>query len=695
MKRIFKDFIPLVFAFLFIQGTLTAQDKSTVDWLSEYKGEVPTGSYTYKYAYSYFNKELCGITISTIKINKKGDESTSSIEVYLSDIDENAVKFKVTGKYLTVSLETKNSQKFIKSFDDGEFKGYINSSEILCDQVEKARSLVDAIKSHLKECTHQEKSWASLKDCVDWLSSNISKTPKGNTEYNQIFSADASKNYLSELTRIYNDSKGNEITEKYSWNMADINADKISLNVSGKDLSIELKTKDDNKYFKVVKSDVLQNYDNNLEIYVPDLVAARNMVQALKYATEQSKPVYKTYADVNLALNFLKENIKSVTSGNSELQQNFEFENKPDGMVTFGSSETDSKGITTEEKYQVYLNELNPAVDLNISGKEVTVKMNVKDKQKLVKVFKNSEQQNYSNQIEIYTDGIEPARELINALNYAILNRDAGIQKWADDSKAATWASANTGSITESGKTYKQKLTFDPSNNYMATLSLTSTDNNGDTEEKFVFYVSDIDKDNVDLSVSGKKMTVKISTGKEKLIKATKFDQIQNYESSIEVYFDDTKIARNFISALKFLASTVKSADKTLTDNAAAFKFIASSLHTVSTGTYTMDQTIEMVDNDPCKIKLSIVQIDSKNESTGYIYEFNLSDINADAVKLDISGKEMKVNLETKGKQKLIKPYKNSEPQNFAYGVDLYCDDVATARNIINAFKTLAKKCGK
>ena len=231
MKRIFNEFILLVCAILFIQIPLKAQSANAVDWLSDYKGEVPAGSYSYKYAYSYFNKELCGITISTIKIDKKGNESTSSIEVYLSDVDENAVKFKVTGKYITVSFETKNSQKFIKSFDGGEFKGYINSSEIYTDKVEKARSLVDAIKSHLKECTLQEKSWTSLKECIAWLSSNISKTTKGGTDYDQVFNTDAAKNYLASLTRKYNDSKGNEITEKYSWNMADLNPDKINLSV--------------------------------------------------------------------------------------------------------------------------------------------------------------------------------------------------------------------------------------------------------------------------------------------------------------------------------------------------------------------------------------------------------------------------------------------------------------------------------
>ena len=90
-----------------------------------------------------------------------------------------------------------------------------------------------------------------------------------------------------------------------------------------------------------------------------------------------------------------------------------------------------------------------------------------------------------------------------------------------------------------------------------------------------------------------------------------------------------------------------------------------------------------------------VTQLDSKDVSTGYIYEFTMSDINPESVKLEISGKEMTVELETKAKQKLIKPYKNGEPQNFDYDFEIFTDDVVVARNIIGAIKTMAGNCGK
>ena len=178
-------------------------------------------------------------------------------------------------------------------------------------------------------------------------------------------------------------------------------------------------------------------------------------------------------------------------------------------------------------------------------------------------------------------------------------------------------------------------------------------------------------------------------------MKVTESDEIQNYSSSIEFMFEDTRQARNFIGALKYLASNIKPSEKSFSDNQSAFKYISSNLPAVSTGTYRYDQTIEMIDDDPCRIKFSVIQLDSKESSTGFVYEFVMADINPGTVKLEISGKEMTVQLETKGRQKLIKPYKNGEPQNFDYDFEIFCNDVMVARNIVSAIKTMAGKCGK
>ena len=695
MKRNNHALILLISIFLYSFHMVSGQDTETIDWLDDYRGEVIAGSNTYKYEYTFFNKELCGLDIKSIKTDKKGNESVGRNELYLSDIDEHAIGFKVSGKYITVSMETKSSQKFIRNYEDDEFKSYVSSIDIYTDQVDKARALINVFREKLEDCNQQNKSWGSLKESLGWMADNISSTTKGGTEYVQSFSFDDVKSHLAVFKRKYNDSKGNEITEAFSFNLADVDPAKVNLDVSGTDLSIELNTKNDEKYIRIMENGEVQNYDNDFEILVSSLEDARDIVQAFKYAIPLCKPVYQSYSDVNQALIFLKENIKEMVSGSYRYEQLLDYENKPDGMVSFVSKRTDSKGTTIENKYQLYLNELEPKVELSVSGEDVLLELQVKDNQKLIKTFKDGELQNYSNEFEIFTGDIESARELANAFNYAILNRDPGLHQWTDPGKASAWISSNVGTITISGESYAQDVSFDADNHYKTVLDLTTTDSDSETKKTIEFYIADINKDDLELSTSGKELNIEVTTGKEKLVKVTESDELQNYSSSIEFMFEDTRQARNFIGALKYLASNIKPSEKSFSDNQSAFKYISSNLPAVSTGTYRYDQTIEMIDDDPCRIKFSVIQLDSKEISTGFVYEFVMADINPGTVKLEISGKEMTVQLETKGRQKLIKPYKNGEPQNFDDDFEIFCNDVMVARNIVSAIKTMAGKCGK
>ncbi len=686
--------IPAIALFGFLTLFIQAQEKEPVEWLSGFNSEVPAGSYTYRYTFDYFNKANCGIMVTAVKTDKKGSETKTQMEFYLPDIDENTIQFKPVSKYITVSMITKGSQKFIKEMEDGNIKGYVSGVEIYVDEVDKARSMVDAFRSHLKECRLQEKSWGSMKESLDWLAKNISKSVKSGTEYEQSFGYDAGKNYLVTLVRKSNDSKGNAVEEDFRFNLADIDPSKMAMNVSGKDLWIKLETKSSDDFIQATKNNEPQNYDDELDIYIPDLETARDILQALKYAVPLANPEYKSWSGVSQALDYLKTNLKDVQAGSYQVSQNFDYGAAAGSPVTYISSHTDSKGTTTEEKYQFYLPDLDPKVSVDVSGKEVKLELVTKEKQKLIKIFKNGEQQNYDDDLTIFSDNIESARELANALNYAILNTEDGLIKWTEAARASDWLTANTLSVTESGKTVEQKLAVDAGNNYKLTLTAIAKESSGDVEEINELYVSDLSKDNIILNISGKKIYVIAGTGKEKLIKVSKSGVQQSYVSSVDIFFEDTRSAQNYINALKFLATEIKPKTLNLTDEKSIMNSLSANLKSISTGSYVFDQALEAVDGNSCKWKVTVKQTDSKGVETEYIYEFNLADINAQSISTKVSGKEMTIAFETKGKQKLIKPYKNNEPQNFDYDFELYADDAQNARLLTEAIKFMVKKCG-
>ena len=87
------------------------------------------------------------------------------------------------------------------------------------------------------------------------------------------------------------------------------------------------------------------------------------------------------------------------------------------------------------------------------------------------------------------------------------------------------------------------------------------------------------------------------------------------------------------------------------------------------------------------------METDSKGESTEYVYEFILTDINAANSGLVVSSAKLYLNLVTRDRQKLVKTYKNGETGNFVYDFDLYVDDVLVAKNMLGALSTLLDSC--
>jgi hypothetical protein len=77
------------------------------------------------------------------------------------------------------------------------------------------------------------------------------------------------------------------------------------------------------------------------------------------------------------------------------------------------------------------------------------------------------------------------------------------------------------------------------------------------------------------------------------------------------------------------------------------------------------------------------------------IYEFALSDMNKLMVDLKASGKNVEVVLHCKNKEKLVKVYKNGAQQAWGTDVAIGTNDVETAKNIVEAFKSAIAHCEK
>ena len=682
----------LIFSIVFSE-LLFGQTENPVAWLSDFTEELPAGNYLYKYSFNSLNDNPCYLKITEQKTNKKGVSSYKSYVFYLSDINPNTLNFKTTGKYITISVETNSSFKFIKEYDGDEFSSYTSSINIYNDKVDKSREFINSLKQHISECEEDAPKWESTEFAMEWIASNIGIASKGSVEYNQKLSP-GNKSYLVKLVQESTNGKGTTDIENFEFNLTDIEVSQVAMNIYGKTLIVELPMKNKEKLVGLTLNNELQNYRNSVEIYMDDLDKTRKVISAFQYLATNLKVKRKEYTDGNEALKFIQDNLTVENAGSYEYKQVLNFDNDPDAISDFEFAVTDSKGQISKHVYGTYLGDLIHTPELSISGKNISIILNTTDKNKFIKVTKDGSLQPYTDKIELYAANIEAARELMNAMKYAIEKRSNRIMKFNDIQTAANWISSNIGKVTIDDDMYIQSLKFNPDIDYKITCNQEFKNSSGTKNITYELYPEDISKEELEINVYSKKLYLKVTTGSDKYIRTQKDGELENYSSDIELYFDDTRTIQNFKAALEFIESSVKPNPKTQSEEKAAMNKFATCAQTIWIGgTLDITQKAENMDDEICKLKLTINEPDTKGGNTELIYEMLISDLDPNTIQITISGNKCGVSLTTVGKQKLIKKYKNGEPQNFLYSTEYWSTDIYEAREMIEALKYLVKVC--
>jgi hypothetical protein len=683
----------LICLILFLLFGVQTYSQEVISWLSDYTSDFNTGSYTYKYGFFTVEGKDCKMKIEEQKTDKKANTVKKSYVFYLSDLDPLKITYKPSGTTIVVTLTTKASQKFVSVFSDAGLEEYTNALTIYLDAVDKARSFIDAMKKHCDECKSSEKSWTSPTEAFTWLNKNIIESLNSGSSVKQTFTQ-GDKGYLAVLTTETTDSKGISNKTESIFDLSDINPGGIMLEISGKSLKVILPVKDDKYFIQEESNEMNFSYAKETKILSDDIETARGIINALNYLSSSAKPVRKVWGNYSEALNYLKTNLKETIAGSNKITQAFNYNESNSGSVTYKTIETDAKGLQIEEINSFYLADINPAVKLEVTSKAATLKVETKNKEKYIKQTIKDKTNGHTSSVKIMVDDLDKARDLIVALEYAISKSSEGVQEFSNVQKATDWLNKNPGDVYIDSKSFHQSIQFDPSNENKIDLNVITSDAAGaSVNERFELYPEDIAADQLKIEVSGKKLFVPISTGKFKYIKAYKGDVLQNYTGEIEYLFEDIQIAKNFIAALKCLQQKSTIADRAFNDKGDAYAFLVENIKDITVESKKVEQKIEQVESSVCKMKYTLTETDSKGASIENMYEFFLSDIDLSKSEITVSSKELKINLLTREKQKLVKLSKNGEPGNFIYNVEILTDDVLVGKKILGAFKTLSEDC--
>jgi len=670
-------------------GMVNAQDK--IAWLEDYTQEMVIGKETYKYNFSEVEGKECKLEFKESVSNQKEKTENRSWIFYLADINPDALKFNSRGKAIELVMATNNSQKFISYYKEGEMEAYVDEIKLKMNEVDKCRSFIEVLKDHIGSCESTNLSWEDREGSFNWLTGNIGLADNGDTQWEQEFTR-GEKPYLAHLSSVSINNKGEQGKVKYQFDLNDVDPAGVKLSVSGKSLSVTVAVKDGEKFVQVTTPDK-KEYRDELKIYVDEIDLARQTVLAMSHLVSNTEPDRPEWSSYSEALGFVEEHLGEAKIGGDMFEHSITFDASPSGMVDMNIKETDSDGDSVEVTHSFYLSDLLEKTSLAVSRSKITVTLETREGNDFIRRTSGDLVKGYSSELEIHTEDIDKARDLMFAFEYAIANSQEEIRVFESIGEVNSWMVENLGTLYRGDETYEQELLVLEGEGNPIEFKLKQTkEEKEQTETHYLIYPMDINLEELDIDVSYGRLNVTLQT-EENYVKKLVNGELQNFADDADVYFSDPLVAKNFMAAIRYLRENAGQAVLPEMNKEEAYAFLSDRIQNLEFPEGSYEQKIENPEGDGCKLKVTRLETNSKGASDEYIYELTASDIHAGNSGVSVRGKLIRINLVTAGNEKLIKPYENGSVEDFEDEFMLYTDDVFLAKQIVAAFGVLAEGC--
>ncbi|MGW8314139.1 MAG: hypothetical protein ACWGNV_00955 [Bacteroidales bacterium] len=687
-----KKHVPGILGILIVTSFLSVQAQEDIPWLTGFTGEIVIGNDTYQYAFTTVEDKDCKVEFKELLTDKKGETASRSWIFYLSDLDPEALQFKARGKSIQVTMETAHSQKFISSYEGDVFDEYTQEMVLTMNEVDQARQLIDAVREHIGSCRESETTWADREEAIEWLTAHIGEATDDDVKWEQQFSTGEAP-HLVTLSSKSTDDKGVEASSDYIFDLSDIDPNSVSLVVAGKSLHVEVPVKDKKRYIQLTSSEG-DEYIQELNIYSDDIEEAREIVHALEFAAAQTEAVRPAWENYNSALEYIKAHLDEVHIGSDVYELDLEYDLFASDIINLRNMKTGSDGKNEETVYSFYPADMIETPELEVSRNEITVQMETKEDRDFIRKSSGGSVSGYVSDLEFHVAGIDEARNLIGAWTYIIQNSEEELETFEGVEEVNAWLGDNFPALYRDGVTFEQVLSVDPEMTNQITFEITETEESGEkSENSYILYPEDIDREAMRIHVRFGKLTVTLETGREDYIKHFENGVVQHFTNRADIYFFDPLVAKNFMEAIRFLISDAAQQGFPEMNREEVFAFLSEAMPVIELPEETHKQSLEVLDPENCKLKFTRVETEKGKESEELAFEFMASDLSDSDSDLLVKGNLIEINLETAGNRKLVKPFENGEVQDFTDGFTIYADDVRQARQILKAFEMLSKAC--
>mgnify|MGYP005666497255 CR=1 FL=1 len=558
-----------LFSSLFLCGCFFFSQAQSTDLISlqkqitEKTGRVEDAKSNYAQRWAYDDAIPYRVTLTLIETDKKkGKSETSEYHFNLADLDPNLVREETRKDLKMITAGVAGKQKMVQVFEDGEQQNYIDEISILVPESQAADELKGLIKAVIplaKELDKQRLKVNTYEDMVQWLIENITDFNKGEDAYKVDLQQDEDDELIYHYTFVKPGRK-EATTNEYWFNLSDLDAYTVKLDVRGKDVNVDVNVERKQKFITVRENGEMKNYESDLSIQVGEVDQGRDLAEVLRLiiaeADKKREAMVQAIDNLENGLQEFQETLTDFEQDGDKFSQSFEA-----GCHTqYSLKTTDTKGEVSEDLYDVQLGDLAANnISIKISGRKMTVLAKVKDGDNYIKYFSDGEQKNYTDKIEFLASGVENAKTLAVLLKQISEQCDQQRDLAIPDTDVNSWLVEQTDGYKDPHTPeYEQHLTIDAN---ACSITFATVEPKGKNFEKMKYevFLKELNPESLKPSVSGKSMAVKLGTVyNEKHIKSYKNDEVEKFTDSFEIRVAGIEEARVLIEGLKQLIGNCK-----------------------------------------------------------------------------------------------------------------------------------------
>lgn len=527
-----------------------------------------------------------------------------------------------------------------------------------------------------------------LLDSLNALSSLLQDVKVKKDEYFQELTFDQQEPYRLQLTITEVDRKGREEQVRYDFNLGLMSPRRVRYEDGRNRLIVSVESAGGSAV-KEYEDGEFEGYNDNAYFLAANIDNARDIQRTLKAMIPLAKERWETDntlpEDYEGLSAWIQQAVRDIAVDGETWDQKWIPDAAYPNRVALEQVEDGEEAY----RYAWNLADVNPSsVDVDASGKTVTVEMGIKSREDFVRVEEDGILDDYESSVSLQFAEIDDAQLAANALR-----RLAKLAAEAEEANPITYNSradarealaATLTNFQREDETITQRISGECQMTYERVV-----EEEGEEEAYlYAFDFADINPRSVEIDVSRTELFVVAELkGGEDYVYTEENGEQEDYEDEVSFAVEDIPKAKRVRQQIIKMAEDCP--DETAVQD---YAWIQEALQSIDEEKEELSQSLSLMEGDECKWVLTRFE-EGRNDTDELRYEFNLYDLDDRGAELDVSGTTVTVEIPTVKDEEIIKLYTNDEEVEYEDELEFVLKDIADGKAFVASLKAMIEAC--